>query len=550
MMKIPVSEMMLTMKRRRDPEKMQMMKKFVGVVISVIGWLYLVMIVGILPFYYTEGYGYIGSDKARFFKTFGFPLLIAGFVGMVIYAVLDTILSCKGKAKEEIWSWIKGKFSLTDIFILCYAAVMIISYFSTEYKDTAWYGYEKWPNGLVPHLMVVISYFMLSRFMVGQEYFFSLIRKVFIVVFVLAVLDRLEIRPLNMDYANFGFLSTIGNINWFCGYWSVVVWIPVISYWTREVRTDKKDRFYLICDGLVATLGLFTGLIQGSDSGVMSMAVVFIVMFCMSVENGDRMQRLFELAIMTCVACFFGFIANTVWAEGASYLYAFADLALNNAWPWLAGLVLSVVYVYIKKRNVVNQFPKRIFQIIRNCMIAGVVAGLSLFFVIALLNTLLPSGLGPFAGKGVFTFDELWGSSRGGTWAAAVRTWWDQDFWHKLVGVGPDGMWGYISGGGNLSLKEAVAEQFGDNRLLNAHGEWLTNLANLGVLGAVSFAGFMISFICRAFKKGKENHLLYIFAFTALAYTVNNVFSFQTTMNLTHIFIMMGIGEHLLRKED
>lgn len=529
---------------------MQMMKKIVGVCISVLGWLYLIMIAGILPFYYTQGYGFIGSDKARFFKTFGFPLLIAGLIGMIIYGILDVFLSCKGMKKEELWQWLKARFSITDIFAIAYVIVIFLSYFSTEFKDTAWYGHEKWPSGLLPHVMAVTSYFILSRFMVGHEYLIGLIRKVLIVVFVLAVLDRLEIRPLKMEYANYMFLSTIGNSNWFCGYWSVVAWIPIVSYWNREVRTDKKGRFYLFCDGALATLSLFTVLIQGSDSGVLATAVVIMVLFCLSVENGDRIQRLFELAIMTCVACFFGFIANTIWADGMKYPFTFSNMALNNAWPWMAGLGLWAVYSYLKEKNLANQFPKKIFVVLKKCIVIGGIAGLSLYIVITALNTLLPSGLGPLAGKGVFTFDELWGSSRGGTWLAGLKTWSDQDFWHKLVGVGPDGMWPYISGGANPVLKEAVTTQFGDNRLLNAHGEWITNLANLGILGATAFAGFMVSFICRAFKKGKENPLFYIFAAIVLSYTINNSFSFQTTMNLTHIFIMMGVGESLMRKEN
>lgn len=528
---------------------MQRMKKVVGTVISVLCWIYLAVIVGILPFYYTQGYGYIGSDKARFFKVFGFPLLYAGGILLFIYAAGSLYSIYKEKGKTEIWQEIKKEFSLTDVFILCYALVMILSYLSTDYKDTAWYGYTKWPSGLLPHMMAVISYFMLSRFMEGHEYFLGLLRKVSAVVFALAVLDRLELRLLDMEYASYWFLSTIGNINWFCGYWSVAAWIPVISYWNQEVRTDKKNRFSLICDGILATLGIFTGLIQGSDSGVMAMAVVIMTMFCMSVENGDRVQRLFELLIMTCAACFLGFIADTVWADEIIYRGGVVELAIRSAYPWLAGLLLVWIYCYIKKWNRTGRFPAGIAVWMRKWLLIGIFGGIILYLAISLLNTLLPSGLGFFAGKSLFTFDKMWAAQRGGTWAYAFVTWWDQDFWHKLVGVGPDGMWGYISSGINVSLKEAVAEQFADNRLLNAHGEWITNLANLGILGAVSFAGFMVSFICRAFKKGRKNPIFYLFAFSVLSYTVNNVFSFQTTMNFTHVFIVMGVGENLMRKK-
>lgn len=529
---------------------MQMMKKIVGGVNSVIGWIYLAVIAGILPFYYTQGYGYIGSDKARFFKTLGFPLLIAGFAGLVIYLALSLAGLLKEKKGKEIWQWIKGELSVTDMFALCYALVLIISYLSTPYKETAWYGYEKWPNGLLPHLMVVISYFLLSRFMLGHEYFIGLVRKVAAVVFILAVLDRLGVRPLKMEHANLWFLSTIGNINWFCGYWSVVAWIPVISYWNREVRTDKRNKGYLICDGLLATLSLFTALIQGSDSGMLSMLVIILVLFCLSAENGDRMQRIFELLVMTCGACVLGFIGDKIWAGEEIYPGQIVTLAVRTILPWVAGFVLLIIYCCLRKQNLSGQFPKKIFVTLRKYLLGFITAAFVLYFVILLLNTILPSGLGPFAGKGLFTFDEMWAAQRGGTWRAAFITWWDQDLWHKLVGVGPDGMWEYISSGANVSLKEMVATQFPDQRLLNAHGEWITNLVNLGVLGAVSFAGFMVSFIRRGMKQGKKNAVFYLFALIVLSYTVNNIFSFQTTMNITHIFIMMGVGESLLRKEE
>lgn len=529
---------------------MQMMKKIVGGVNSVIGWIYLAVIAGILPFYYTQGYGYIGSDKARFFKTFGFPLLTVGLAGLVIYLGLSLAEFLKEKKGKEFLRWIKGELSLTDIFALCYALVVIVSYLSTPYKETAWYGYEKWPNGLLPHVMVVISYFLLSRFMLGHEYFIGLVRKVAVVVFVLAIMDRLGIRPLKMEHASQWFLSTIGNINWFCGYWSVVAWIPVISYWNREVRTDKRNRGYLICDGLLATIALFTALIQGSDSGVLSFLVIFLVLFCLSAENGDRMQRLFELLIMTCGACVLGFIGDKIWVAEEVFPGQIVTLTVRTVLPWLAGMVLTLVYYFIRKQNMTGQFPQKFFVTVRKYLHWILLTGFVLYLVILTINTLLPSGLGPFAQRGLFTFDKMWAAQRGGTWKAAFITWGDQDLWHKLVGVGPDGMWEYISSGVNASLMEMVSTQFGNQRLLNAHGEWITNLVNLGVLGAVSFAGIMVSFICRGMKRGKKNAVFYLFALIALSYTVNNIFSFQTTMNISHIFIMMGVGESLLRKEE
>ena len=225
---------------------MQKTKKYIGIAMNVVCWLYIALIAVILPFYFTNGYGFIGSDKANFFKKFGFPVLLAGLAGLILYALFDVLIAYKEQEKAAFMQWLKGRFTVPDICILLYIAIEFISYLSTSYKDVAWYGHEKWPIGFVPHFMVVVSYFLFSRFFVGERYFFDIVRKVMYVLFLLAVLNRYEIRPLDMEYANYFFISTIGNINWFCGYWSIIAWIPVIGYWNREVRGDKKNRFALI----------------------------------------------------------------------------------------------------------------------------------------------------------------------------------------------------------------------------------------------------------------------------------------------------------------
>ena len=92
-----------------------------------------------------------------------------------------------------------------------------------------------------------------------------------------------------------------------------------------------------------------------------------------------------------------------------------------------------------------------------------------------------------------------------------------------------------------------VNDFFAGNRLTNAHNEWLTILVDMGVLGAVSYAGMMISAIRSFLRAGKESALAGACGFCVLAYTVNNMFSFQQVMNISTMFVILGIGGNLLR---
>ena len=90
-----------------------------------------------------------------------------------------------------------------------------------------------------------------------------------------------------------------------------------------------------------------------------------------------------------------------------------------------------------------------------------------------------------------------------------------------------------------------VNDRFGGNRLTNAHNEWLTVLVDIGVLGLVSYAGMMITAIRDFLRAGENKMLVGACGICVLAYTVNNMFSFQQVMNISTVFVIMGIGENL-----
>ena len=126
----------------------------------------------------------------------------------------------------------------------------------------------------------------------------------------------------------------------------------------------------------------------------------------------------------------------------------------------------------------------------------------------------------------------------------------EQNFLHKLFGVGPDAMSAYMSQDGSEAPRMRLEGWFGTATLTNGHNEWLTVLADVGILGLVGFAGAMISAMVRFFQKGKQNVLLCAIGFCLLAYTVNNLFSFQQTMNGATIYALLGMGAAFAREEE
>ena len=190
----------------------------------------------------------------------------------------------------------------------------------------------------------------------------------------------------------------------------------------------------------------------------------------------------------------------------------------------------------------------KVFIVLGYAGCGAVMLAVVVFLVLGVLNTKNPGSIGALSELSVFIFDYEWGSLRGATWAAGVICFRDQSLLGKLVGVGPDSMGSYIHSGVNPEMLAMVKEYFNSLSLTNAHCEWLTALVNTGLLGMVCYAGLMLSAIVRFLKVRKALPFVGACGFGVLAYTINNLVSFQQSMSTITVFLVLGMGEAYLRR--
>jgi O-antigen ligase len=279
------------------------------------------------------------------------------------------------------------------------------------------------------------------------------------------------------------------------------------------------------------------------------MGVILLVLFALSAQNMKKMQRFLQILLLFSAACVVSCLLTALRGDEAASTDGELLKAVNSGW-FAAVMTLvsiaSLTWMYRCKRA--DRYCKK--AVIRTSrIINGVCAALVLLvLLLAAVNTIRPGSLGKLSSLALFTFTETWGSSRGATWKAALCCFWEQNFLHKLVGVGPDAMSAYMYTAGSAGLREMLERCFGTATLTNAHNEWLTVLADTGLLGLLSFAGIMISAIRLFVKRGEEEPVLMACGFCLLAYTVNNIFSFQQTANGATMYVLLGMGMAFARK--
>lgn len=542
--------------------------------------LYLLAMGMILPYYFdwATDYAYIGSNKAQFFQTYGFRAGKAFLIVLVFYLLVSLIVwwkrnrSCKGKISLFINNALDA-LSVTDKFAVVYIVALCLSYYYSDYRQRLLLGINGWYMGFLPQLIFIGSYFAISRFLpedLGKWLAFTL-SIVSMPVFLLGILNRYGYLPPGMTSSGPSYISTIGNINWFCGYWVVLFPLAAAQFvFCRKEPAESKSLYGCrrILLGLSCAIGFASGITQGSDSGILALAAMTVLLFGLAAGVGAEGKKNFEhflelLLLFGAVLCALALI-QMLWPEQNNYQSPFYTVLVKGALPWLCGaaaLLACLFYKAFQKRWTDCGFIRKIWL----GLVILIFATLMSFVVMIVVNTLHPGSLGALSQNPIFVFNPKWGSSRGGTWRAGIGTWRAQNVLHKLVGVGPDGMWYYIDSGKSAELLGAVQELFGDMRLTNAHGEWITILANMGIFGLIGYAGMVVSAILRFVKgsweeagKPEESEdasknagmtaVAIACGLSLFCYTVNNVFSFQQTMQMTQVFLVMGLGEHMLRR--
>lgn len=514
--------------------------------------IYMLLVIAVMPFYNQAGYSHIGTDKYTFLKTTG----ICGAWIVLPLVVLMLGLHLAWMLKEDKRSWkqrfqeLANSLSVTDKAAIAYAMAVILSYLCTDYPEEALWGTRGWYMGMATQLLFVSVYFLISRCWKKTWWVPFFFLPVSAVVFLLGYLNRFGVYPVAMQSAQPSFISTIGNINWYCGYLVTVFFSGVYLLWRGALFKSWIRALLFVYTGI----GFASLVTQGSSSGIFALAGILLTLFLMSAFQADgekagwRMKAFWEIVLTLAAACVVTWGVRMLFPQAITYEEGTTNLLTLGALPFVMLAVAAGFWLWVRSAIQKENYPVRIFCGLAWAAAGAVAGGILLFVLLIIINTLRPGSLGSLSELPVFTFTPGWGSNRGATWKAGIMCFMEQGIWKKLVGVGPDCMSSFIYGEGSQELCSMVQGCFGGNRLTNAHNEWLTILVNCGLLGMGGYAVMIVSAIRRFLKIGSSRYIAGAAGLCILAYSINNIFSFQQSMNAITMFVIMGVGEAYARK--
>ncbi len=499
--------------------------------------IYFLILTVIYPFYMQDGYFEIGAVKYYFFRKIS--LVVMGIMVPVVIIIFLCGRKAQRHKKESALKYCR-RLSATDMFAYGYLAIVFISYLLTDFRDKAFLGADGWYMGFVSQLIFIFIYFMFSGYFRWNNNMLYAVLCSSGLVFLLGILNRYSIYPITIQTRAPSFISTLGNINWFCGYWSVLAPLGIMFYWNSRKGRQR------VAAGTYVVICFLSGTTQGSRSAYLALAGIFVLLFYLSFQENQKMYRFLEICGLFVLSCQIARLMRYLPGLSMNYEDKLGSIFTNTGLTLYIGVIILALYLLFHYLTEHKGCMVVRWKILRRCVMVMIASVVLVYIILITANTCIPGGLSGLADRQDFIFNDKWGNYRGITWICGLMAYKDMTPIQKLVGVGPDCFAEYIYG--IPELAERIYMVFGDSRLTNAHNEWITILVNQGVLGAICYAGIFISAFIRFLKKAPEKVFLYLCAASIWAYMIHNIVSFQQVLNTPFVFLIIGIGEGLMRE--
>ena len=534
--------------------------------------LYMIALLVVLPLYTGEGYWKLGDTKYILFRNVSFLCLgiwlilkISEQVGVWGKTFWNRRIG-KGSSMEEAGEDIvqKRSFSVVDLAVAAYGCSVAVSALCSSYGDLAWIGYHEWYMGAISQLMFVGIYFFVSRQYDGSVYPLYLGVGAFGLVTLFGLLHRLGIDPLglqtgwnNGDWEYNHMLSTLGNINWLCGFYSVALaWL--LAFYFGEKRRSFQVAAYMAALGACVLLG-----VQGSQGGLLILSAGAVV--CLLLGRGQKMMFR-KLALLS--AGFFLCMPLIDWLtrlrEEKAAVAADGNVFDHVVWyAWFLAAAVCIVFYFISvlglfrgwedwiRRRIshIGKFRGKKWILSKGWQGSLLVFGLSAAAVLAVCCLLWDGG-----SDGVFGIEDSFGSGRGFLWRISAEGFAKADWKEKLLGAGPD------------CYGEAVFRRLGEGTdvwngehwegaiFTNAHNEILSQLINVGIIGAICYLAVFVAGLwryCFSGEPGKRlEYVRWGGTMAIIMYGAHAMISFQQVLNAPLLFLTLGLCEYGLRRDQ
>lgn len=513
---------------------------------AVVTGFYVITMLFAYPLYLKNGYYMITDGKYAFFRFI--HIIYFGIIGVLLLILLLYDGIKNGWKKTFISDLLFQKKS--DYFALAFLLYLPVNSYLAMNQKTAFCGIQDWYMGSLMYACLFMVTFFISRYLHFSKAYLYLLSVTVVIVCSIGYLQRFNHNPITDKGFVLGSsnLTTLGNINWLCGFLAVTV--PVLLYVFFQAGRIGVF-FWGMC--LLPVYGVLA--IQGSESGWLIIFSSVILTGFMSFYSGKKLfyiRFFIFISILSVSVYSTGLLLKNAIRLGKTTIYEELNPLLYTKGLLYCAIVSLIIcfliyFLYQEHEDKIKRNMHRkvslvcLLLLVFICFILG---------VMILIHYFQPQ-MFPFMSKyQLLTFGNEWGHDRGGNWILTVAGFRKCGIWRQIFGAGPDCFYYFLK-----QFSVGISD-WGDQFILysqsvtNAHNEFLTSLINFGLIGFVLFYGFFVCCIKELFTADNQTDSFCVWASAAaVCLFVHNFVSFQQILATPFLFILLGIAKSELRKK-
>ncbi len=426
----------------------------------------------------------------------------------------------------------------TDWAMIFFLIAAGISTLQSEYRFESFWGNEGRLTGLFLILLYAVSFFIITKFLEYKSWYLDVLLAAGIVVCFIGIMHYFELDPIGFkldlspeDYKIF--VSTIGNINTYTSYVSLIVGSSVLLFCVERNRI-KKLWYALVM--VVSIFALITGI---SDNAYLAMiALVGILpLYLFNNVHGLKNYVIILATLSTEFMCI-NYIGckipgHVMEINGLFNVIAgYSKLPIIVAVLWGAAVAISILeYKLLIDRRVLDNNIGR-------WMWLGVLFVIFLGGCYILYDANILGNVDKYGSlRNYIVFSDDWGTRRGYVWRISMEIYEGFPVLHKLFGYGPD-TFGIITV--NTYYEDMVSKY--SEKYDSAHNEYIQYLITIGIVGLTAYLGLLCTALMRIVRTAKNNPIMMAVPIAVLCYSAQAFVNISVPMVAPIMMTLIMVG--------
>lgn len=505
---------------------------------TYIAGIFAVLILAVFPLAFRHFYFDILTAKYQYYYVGVITTAVVMIMVALFFLYRDKHEYGGENIKRIIRTFSIRKLKAADWAMLAFVLMATISTSQSEYLYESFWGNEGRLGGLFLLLIYGVSYIVIVGCLRFKRWYLDAFLTAGILACIIGILQYFKFNPFGMKTGLEGnsqwiFTSTIGNVNTYTSYLSLLLGVGVVLFVQENTRLRKI--FYLV-SASITMISLVMGI---SDNSYIALIVLMglLPLYLFTDLRGGKQYALL-LSVLLTILILVGWVNQAIPDHVIGIEGLFRVITGFRWLPFIAAMMWGltcILYIADRKRDKPRSGKK--------CNTGrwiwlGILILAAVILCAVLYDVNIRGNIERYGSlENYLLFDDEWGTHRGYVWRIAIESYQRFPLHHKIFGYGPETF-------GIMTVQNYLAEMGGRyyEKFDNAHNEYIQYLFTIGIAGLTAYLTLLVTSLREILRNASKVPEIMGIAFALVCYWAQAAVNLSTPIVTPIMLALMMVG--------